>query len=62
MTIIKVQVALRAPMLVRCPEGNYYANYDPELEKIFREAKYFDRIGEQFDAKAYIHIYFKNIG
>ena len=46
----KVQIALRAPLLVRDPEKKFYVNYDPEIEKILREAKYFDRIGTQFDA------------
>ena len=42
--------ALRAPLLVRDPEKKFYVNYDPEIEKILREAKYFDRIGTQFEA------------
>ena len=46
----KVQIALRAPLLVRDPEKKFYVNYDPEIEKILREAKYFDRIGTQFEA------------
>ena len=46
----KVQIALRAPLLIRDPEKKFYVNYDPEIDKILREAKYFDRIGTQFDA------------
>ena len=36
--------------MVRDPEKKFYVNYDPEIEKILREAKYFDRIGTQFEA------------
>ena len=46
----KVQIALRVPLLVRDPEKKFYVNYHPEIDKILREAKYFDRIGTQFDA------------
>ena len=46
----KVRIALRAPLLIRCPETKkFYVNYDPEIDKILREAKYFERIGEQFE-------------
>ena len=46
----KVRIALRAPLLIRCPETKkFYVNYDPEIDKILREAKYFERIGQQFE-------------
>lgn len=45
-----VRIALRAPLLHRDQVGILHINYDPKIDEIFREAKYFDRIGREFDA------------
>ena len=57
----KVRIALRAPLLIRCPETKkFYVNYDPEIDKILREAKYFERIGQQFEhAKGIVFITYR---
>ena len=46
-----VRLALRAPLLHRDGNGTLYVNYDPKITEILREAKYFERIGKEFDAE-----------
>ena len=36
-------------MLHRAENGDLYVNYDPNIDEIAREAKYFRQIGQEFD-------------
>ena len=44
-----VKVALGAPLLHRDDNGNFHVNFDPKINEITRTAKYFERIGEEYD-------------
>ena len=32
-------------------KGNFHVNFDPKINEITRTAKYFERIGEEYQAK-----------